>query len=134
MQGSLGHKCGLLLACVIITTVSCERRHEYREFSVVRALVTINRAESEFFKKCRRYASLSELGPTGMSLVSQELASGVFREYRVEVTVRDSSYELVAYPIAPGLGGRRSFYTDQSGVLRQSWGPDRATSASEVIK
>ncbi len=69
------HKCGLLLACVIITTVSCERRHEYREFSVVRALVTINRAESEFFKKCRRYASLSELGPTGMSLVSQELAS-----------------------------------------------------------
>jgi hypothetical protein len=40
---------------------------------------------------------------------------------------------MVALPASP-TSGRRSFYSDQTGTIRENWGAEPATAASPEVK
>lgn len=51
-------------------------------------------------------------------LIDAVLASGVRQGYRFELSATDSEFQVVATPVEPGRSGRRSFFVDDSGVIR----------------
>ena len=61
-----------------------------------------------------RYGSLDELVAAG--LLSKDLLERY--GYRIEMTVQSNRFEVMAAPLEYGKTGNRSFYMDQSGVLR----------------
>ena len=78
-------------------------------------------------------ASLANLGGTGApspinaGLIDSILATGVKSGYQFTYvgTIPDAlgnfqSFTLNADPVTPGTSGRRNFYTDQTGVIRQN--------------
>ena len=66
--------------------------------------------------------------PTQAGLIDNALASGNRNGYSYAYTVVTTDpngnvvqYSIVADPLNPGLSGQRSFYTDQTGVIRENW-------------
>ena len=107
-----------------ITALSCEEHAGIR--GNIRALeeVTLLRdAEAMFYVEHGRYADLVSLGPISTRLTSSELAAGVAKGYRYQVELSDSGYRIVAWPVVRGEAGLASYYCDQTGVIRRSWGP-----------
>lgn len=45
-----------------------------------------------------------------------------------------AGYEIRAWPAQFGVTGRRNFYSDQSGVIRQNWSAEPATAASPEVR
>jgi len=101
---------------------------ESHETSAADALRTINAAQAKYAKthKGKGFASfLEELGPTpGAALIDEDLANG--RRFNYTVTLKPVSpetsgqttrYTLIARPQSYGDLGRRSFFSDESGVV-----------------
>jgi type IV pilus assembly protein PilA len=80
--------------------------------------------------------ALSDMGPaagsvngtsTSADLIDSVLATGVKSGYKFIFTVVASdpsgnveTYSIAATPVVPGSSGQRTFYTDQSGIIRSS--------------
>ncbi len=87
------------------------------------SLRTIHSAEATYqaTRGTGKFATLSELGAEG--LIDSKLASGTKNGYRftVELTTDEVSGEgfaVVGVPMTYGNTGRRSFYVDETGVIR----------------
>jgi hypothetical protein len=109
---------------------------ESHETAAADALRSINTAQAEYAKTHRgrgSAASLEDLGPPpGAGLIDGDLANG--RRYNYTITLSpapsDTSghaprYTLTARPQSYGSFGRRSFFSDESGVTRYT-AEDRA--------
>ena len=116
---------------------------EGHEISAADALRTINAAQAEYARAHRGKAfasSLEELGPPpGAVLIDEDLASG--RRYNYTITLnpappdtagRISKYTLTARPQSYGNGGRRSFFSNESGVIHYT-AADRAPTAHDRV-
>ena len=104
------------------------------EVSAVQQIHMIQTAQAQYFAQFRRYAaSLAELGPTGADLIPSDLASGVKDGYRFALQGDASGYRLQALPVTYGKTGVRTFYADESGVVRQNVGPAPATGADQEL-
>lgn len=116
---------------------------EHIEGSGAEALRSINAAQTEYAKRHRdkRFASsLEELGPPpGAALIDENLANG--RRYKYCITLTPASpdgsghtsrYTLTARPNPYGNRGRRSFFSDESGVIHYT-AADRAPSVHDRI-
>ena len=80
----------------------------------------------QYYSQYGRYAaSLTELG---------ELASGTKDGYRFTMTGNTSGYAIHADPESYGKTGSRTFYSDQTMVIRQNFGPEPATINSPELK
>ena len=97
------------------------------EGAAMNALIKIQGAEQTYqaTKGNGYYGSLNDLEREG--LIAPELANGTRAGYRFKVEVFDrpngwSGYEAVAVPTEYRSSGRRSFFIDETGVLR---GEDR---------
>lgn len=116
----------VLLAIIIPSSpfLTMERHATF----VADALRTINAAQAEYAKTHRGkgFASaLEELGPPpGAALIDEALASG--RRYNYTITLNPASpdtsghtpkYSLTARPQSYGDSARRSFFSDESGVV-----------------
>jgi hypothetical protein len=80
--------------------------------------------------------ALSDLGPaaggtpassSSADLIDSVLSSGIKSGYRFAYVVGSAdpsgnvlSYGITATPVAPGTSGQRSFFTDQSGTIRNT--------------
>lgn len=76
------------------------------------------------------YATLSQLGEQG--LVPPNIVQGVSGAYRFEINLKSeshTSYEATATPIEYGRTGRRSFFVNESGIVR---GADKNGAAASV--
>src|SRR5436189_274086 len=97
---------------------------ELKKGLAVRALRTIHGAEATYLatKGKGDYGTLNDLQRDG--LISTDLASGVKSGYRFKVEVfdaaneRPAAFEVVAVPTEYGSSGTRSFFVDETGVLR----------------
>jgi type II secretory pathway pseudopilin PulG len=117
----------LIIAAIAIPNLLAARRAA-NEGATIKALRTIHSAEATY--QARRgdgdYGTLTDLH--GDSLISADLASGVKSGYRFKVEVlsrtkdRPAGFEVVAVPTEYGSTGRRSFFIDETGVIR---GEDR---------
>ena len=127
---------------LIILTIALPRFNQAqmnaREMGAVRTMQTINSVETQYMSQFGHFAtSLSQLGPpTGAGtaegpeaagLIPASLASGTSGGYRYTVTETPTGYAVSAVPTQYKTTGRRSFYTDQSGVVHENWGADPAT-------
>ena len=63
-----------------------------------------------------------------------QLAKGVKSGFKYTLAGGPAGYSVTAVPEVFGNTGRRTFYTDQTMVLRQNWSAEPATAASPEFK
>ncbi len=134
----------LIILSVALPKMSQSQIHA-REMGAIKTLQTINTVQIQYQSEFGQYAnSLGQLGPPAgagtnegaqaANLISGNLASGTSGGYSYTVTQTPSGYAVVAMPKVYNSTGRRSFYTDQTGVVRESATQEPATANSPELK
>ena len=112
------------------------------ETAIIREIQTVHTAQTQYFSQFGKYATtMSELGapasgnpsPTAADLIPNSLASGSKDGYTFMLQGTAGGYTLTASPISYNGTGRRGFYSDQSLVIRENWGPEPATASSREL-
>jgi len=112
------------------------------ETAALKAIQTLNTAQVQYYSQFGRFARLlTELGPpasgaanaSAADLISSELASGEKQGYRFTLAGTGPGYSITAAPTAFGSTGSRTFYSDQSLVIRENHGPEPATANSREV-
>lgn len=104
-----------------------------RERTAILTIQTIHEIEVRNQARYGHYAcSLSELTSTGR--IGEDLASRFARGYKFSVTCNAGHYAVSAVPEAYGTSGSRTFYSGQSMVIRQNYGPEPATASSQALQ
>jgi type IV pilus assembly protein PilA len=120
-------------------------RMNAQEMAAVEEVQTINKMEIQYYSQFGTYAtSLAQLGPPtaagaaegpqAAGLIPGKLASGSSGGYNFTVTATPTGYAISAVPKTFGSTGRRTFYSDQSAVMRENWTQDPATANSAELK
>lgn len=104
------------------------------ETGALRNLQVINTAQVQYNSQFGRYAQLlAELGPSAANLIPADLASGERQCYKFALTGTPQGYAIQAVPTVFGSTGSRTFYTDQSLVIRENYGPEPASATSKEV-
>jgi type IV pilus assembly protein PilA len=110
------------------------------ETAALKAIQTLNAAQAQYRSQYGRFAhSLAELGPpasgpdnaSAAALISADLAAGEKQGYRFSLTDTPTGYAATAAPST--CCGSRTFYSDQSLVVRENYGPEPATARSREV-
>jgi type IV pilus assembly protein PilA len=103
-----------------------------QETAAIQAMRTLHTAEVQCFSQNNRYASsLRELGG---KWIAGDLAAGKKGGYKFRLDETPSGYAIHAEPVKFGVNGKRTFYSDETMILRQHGGPEPATVESEEAK
>jgi hypothetical protein len=125
---SFGRVKPLLVAAVILTLFGLlPRRLGKSEISqetrAMAAIRTIHTAETQYYSQYGHYAvALRELAP----LIAGDLSSGIGRGYRLTLAANRGGYMVSAVPEVFHAGSR-TFYSDQTMVVHEHYGPEPAT-------
>ena len=107
-----------IVAAIAIPNLLAARRAA-NEASAIHTLKTISSAEFAYQSSLAKFGTLEELAANG--LIDKNLASGNKNGYRFEVTLDSSNpeaFEVTGVPVTYGSSGTRSFYVDESFVIR----------------
>ena len=115
-----------------------------RETAAMSTMKTIYGAQLQYQSNFNKFAStLAQLGPpagTGgtegpdaANLIPGSLAAGESSGYLFTLTATATGYTVTAIPKIFNTTGRRTFYLDQNGAIRQNWGQDPPTATSPEI-
>ena len=105
-----------------------------QETAALKNLQTLNTAQVQYDSQFGRFArSLTELGPSASNLVPANLAGGEKQGYKFTLMPTPEGYSIQAVPTVFGTTGSRTFYTDQSLVVRENYGQDPATVNSKEV-
>ena len=113
---------GIILAIAIPNLLAARRAAN--EGSALYTLRKIDTAEATYQDMHEKYGTLEELAAD--HLITPDLSSGARNGYkfRVELSATESSrtggFEVMGTPVAYPSTGRRSFYVDQTGVIRSA--------------
>ena len=114
-----------------------------REMAVIREIGSIHSAETQYYSQFGKFAAnLAQLGPPvsgadgpeAANIIPKILADGKKNGYTYTLTTTPTGYAITAVPDSFGNSGRRTFYSDQTLVIRNNWGQEPATPASPEIK
>ncbi|MBM3745840.1 MAG: type II secretion system protein [Acidobacteria bacterium] len=114
-----------------------------RETAAVTQIKHLHEAQAMYRSDFGKFAiSLAQLGPSpdnrstpnAAGLITSDLALGLKGGYKFEMTGRADGYTITAVPNVYNTDGRRSFFSDESMVMRENWGPEPATAASPEVK
>jgi type IV pilus assembly protein PilA len=109
----------------------------------VQSIKTINGVQYQYQSQFGKFAtSLAELGPpqsgtagpSASDLIPGDLAAGEKSGYKFTLSGTEAGYVIHATPSTFGTTGNRTFYSDQSGVIRQNFGQEPATESSPEFK
>ncbi len=134
----------LIIAAIAMPKLTKARMFAY-EMAAIRTLHTINTAQAQYFSTYGRYATtLAELGPppggsgvataSAADLIPGDLALGTKSGYTFTMVGTPQGYTANANPQVYNTTGSRSFYTDQSTVIREHLGNEPASAADPEIK
>ncbi len=131
---------------LIIITIAVPKLGNAKRFAqetaAIQALKTIHTAQVQYSSQYGRFAAtLAELGPptTGASsaaaadIIQSDLASGEKQGYKFTMTTNGGRYQIVAVPDTFGVTGSRTFYSDDTMVIRENNGPEPATATSKEL-
>jgi type IV pilus assembly protein PilA len=113
------------------------------ETAAVQQIKTIHAAEAQYYAQFGTYGpnlaalgppAAGKMGPEAAGLIPQNLASGKKSGYTFEVGATPDGYAVFVVPQKFGSSGRRSLYSDQTLVIRNSWTGDVANAASTAIE
>jgi len=132
---------------LIIITIALPRltraRMYTQEVAAIAAIRTIHTAQTQYYSQFNRYAtSLAELGPpasgnanaSAADMIDNNLALGKKQSYIFTVTGTPSGYIVQAMPEVFNTGGSRTFYSDQTMVVHEHYGPEPATAQDPETK
>jgi prepilin-type N-terminal cleavage/methylation domain-containing protein len=114
-----------------------------REMAVIREIGSIHQAETQYYSQFGKFAaSLNQLGPPvsgadgpeAANIIPKILADGKKNGFTYTLTATPSGYAITAVPDSFGNTGSRTFFSDQTLVIRNNWGQEPATPASPEIK
>lgn len=104
----------------------------------------LNVAQTQYVSTYGRYAtSLAELGPpaegatataSAADLIPTSLVAGVRSGYKLTMVGSPQGYTVNAEPQVFNTTGKRSFFTDQSGMIREHAGKGPASVGDPEIK
>jgi type IV pilus assembly protein PilA len=132
---------GIVAAVVIPNIVGANTRAQ--EMTAILNVRSINTAQVQYYSEFGRYAkSLSELGPpsngkegpASAGLIPADLAAGTKGGYTFTLRGSSTGYTVNANPVKYGSTGSRTFFSDESLVIRANSGPEPATAASGEVK
>jgi type IV pilus assembly protein PilA len=133
----------LIILSIALPQMSKSRMHA-QEMAAIKTLNTINTTEIQYQSQFGKFATaIAQLGPPpsgggegpeAAGLISGTLASGTSSGYNFTITQTPGGYAVSAVPKTFGSTGRRTFYTDQTGVMRENWSQDPATPTSAELK
>ena len=134
----------IILILITIAVPKFTRAQMYtRETAAIQAIKAIHTAEVQFQSQFGRYAaSLTELGPpasgapspSAADLIGNDLANGEKQGYKFTLAATQGGYTVNAVPVSYGNSGSRSFYSDQTMVVRENYGPEPATQQSKELR
>lgn len=132
----------LIIAAIAVPKLDKARMHT-QEMAAIQQIRTIHTAQTQYYSQFGRYAkTLEELGPpasgapgpAAADLIPGDLAKGEKSGYRFIVQATPTGYTINANPVVYNSTGRRSFYSDQTLVVRENWGQEPADANSPEIK
>lgn len=132
----------LVIAAIAAPNLNRARMHS-QEMAAIRQIGTIHTAQTQYFSQFGRFAiSLKELGPAAgategpaaAGLIPGDLAEGTKTGYKFTLAAGKEGYAVTAAPVAFNTTGRRTFFSDQSLVIRENWSAEQATLQSPEIK
>jgi prepilin-type N-terminal cleavage/methylation domain-containing protein len=132
----------LILAAIAVPKLN-QNRMFAQETAAIKQMQTIHSMETQYYSQYGKYATvLTELGPpasgqpgpTAADLIPKDLADGKRSGYIFQLQGSPTGYSINANPEAYNSTGRRSFFSDQTLVIRQNWGPEPATINSPELK
>ena len=134
----------LIILSIALPKMGIAQMHA-REIGAIATLKTIHTVQLQYQSQFWHYAaSLAQLGPPAAAgsqegtqaanLISAHLASGSSGGYHYTVTQTPTGYTALAVPKVFNNTGRRSFYSDQSGTIRESTTQEPATAHSPAVK
>jgi type IV pilus assembly protein PilA len=133
----------LIILSIALPQMSKSRMHA-QEMAAIAEIGTIQKAQVQYYSQFGEYATaLTQLGPPASSgaaegpqaagLIPASLANGSGSGFTFTLTATPTGYALTAVPKAFGSTGRRTFYSDQTGIIRENWGQDPATQQSAEL-
>jgi len=132
----------LIIAAIAVPKLDKARMHT-QEMAAIQQIRTIHTAQTQYYSQFGRYAkTLEELGPpasgapgpAAADLIPGDLAKGEKSGYRFIVQATPTGYTINANPVVYNSTGRRSFFSDQTLVVRENWGQEPADANSPEIK
>ena len=111
--------------------------------AAIRQIGSIHTVETQYMSQFGTYATvLSQLGPPASGapgpqasdLLPKSLADGKASGYLFTVTARPTGYAVTAIPEAFNSTGRRTFYSDETLVIRANNTQEPATATSPELK
>lgn len=121
---------GLIAAVLLISACfksDPTRANSINSLKIIRLLVDM---ESSYLMKNKRYATLAELGPGGVNIVPGDVANGESMGYLFQVESSISGFKASCWPKLYKTTGYRSLFVDETGVIRETWENEKATSRS----
>ncbi len=134
----------IILIIITIAAPKLNRARMYsQETAAIGAIRAIHTAQTQYFSQYGRFAtSLTELGPAASGqvgpaaadLIGSDLSGGKKSGYNFTVTGSPGGYVISAVPEVYNSTGSRTFYSDQTLVVRENYGPEPATATSKELK
>jgi prepilin-type N-terminal cleavage/methylation domain-containing protein len=131
---------------LIIITIAVPKynsvQRNMRETAALKAIQTIHQMQVQYQSQFQRYAqSLTELGPpasgapgpNSADLIGNDLAQGTKQGYKFTLTSTPGGYIINANPVVYGSDGNKTFFSDQTMVIRENWGQEPATAQSHEV-
>ena len=131
----------LIIAAIAVPKLTRTRMYA-QEMATIRGVITIHTAQTQYYSQFGKYAtSLVELapptsgtaGPQAADLISADLATGKKGGYIYTLQSTQGGYQINATPEAFGNTGSRTFFSDQSQVIRENYSQEAATPQSKAI-
>ena len=132
---------------LIIITIAVPKYNKtqmfMRETAAIKAIQTLHQMEVQYQSQYGRYAtSMAELGPpasgapspAAADLIGNDLSNGEKQGYKFTLTGTPGGYVLNANPVNYGSSGSKTFYSDQTMVIRENIGPEPATAQSKEMR
>lgn len=134
----------IILIILAIAMPKLNRARMYsQEMAAIRTITTIHTAQAQYFSQFGRFAAnLTEIGPptsgqpnaAAADLISGDLALGEKSGYKFTMAGGPAGYTVNAIPVAYNTTGSRTFFSDQTLVIRENFGQEPATAQSKEIK
>jgi len=134
----------IILIIITIAVPKYNRTQMFmRETAAIKAIQTIHQMEIQYQSQYGRFAvSLAELGPpasgapspAAADLIGNDLSQGIKQGYKFTVTGGQGGYVINANPVTYNTDGSRTFYSDQTMVIRENFGPEPATPSSKELR
>ncbi|MBZ2186689.1 MAG: prepilin-type N-terminal cleavage/methylation domain-containing protein [Bryobacter sp.] len=112
------------------------------ETAAIRAVSVIHTAQTQYYSQFGRYAtSLTELGPpgsgtagpAGADLIDRELSTGSKGGYSFALAANTQGYTVNAQPKQFGTNGSRTFFSDQTQIIRNRFASEPATAQDPEV-